>query len=198
MTPSARPLARTVATVVAVVAIALLAGCAPDPADAPATSSSSGTPTPTDSPTPEASPTPSATPVSLPTDCRAILTEAVLAQLDGVPLNDPAFTGTGVQPDGTLVCTWGRPDTDTGRLQTTISSMSRGPALDMLNGLAAEGYSCYTPTGGTRCEKVWINEQYPVNDGRTLFWRQDVMIDTQYTDLAPAGYTDAVIAGVFG
>lgn len=193
-----RPLTRTAATIIAVVAVGLLAGCAPDPADAPTPTSSAGTPGPTGSPTPTATPTPSATPVALPTDCRAILTEAVLAQFGDLPLNDPAFTGTGVQPDGALVCVWGRPDTDTGRLQTTISSMSRGPALDMLNGLVAEGYSCYTPTGGTRCEKVWIDEQYPVNDGRTLFWRQDVLIDTQYTNLAPSGYTDAVIAGVFG
>ena len=31
----------------------------------------------------------------------------------------------------------------------------------MLNGLADdEGYTCYTPDGGTRCEKTWQNEPY--------------------------------------
>jgi hypothetical protein len=135
----------------------------------------------------------------VPTDCRALVSESVLAQFGDLPLNDPAYgSDVGTQADGSLICLWGRPDTDTGRLSTTISRMSRGPALDLLNGLAdTEGYSCYTPDGGTRCEKTWIDEEYPVTDGRTLFWRDDILIDTQYRNLAPAGYTDSVVAAVF-
>ena len=50
--------------------------------------------------------------------------------------------------------------------------MNRGPALDLLNQLTDdEGFTCFTPDEGTRCEKTWQNEQYPVTDGRTLFWR---------------------------
>lgn len=192
---------RTVAAVAAIAAIALLAGCAPDPADtAPSRTPPPGASAPATTPTPTATPTPSATPVSMPTDCRALLTEPVLSQFGDLPLNDPAYgDDVGVQADGSLVCLWGRPDTDTGRLSTTISRMSRGPALDLMNQLANdEGYTCYTPDGGTRCEKTWIDEQYPVNAGRTLFWRNDVMVDTQYLGLAPTGYTDAVVAHVFG
>ncbi len=50
----------------------------------------------------------------------------------------------------------------------------------MLNGLAsAEGYTCYTPDGGTRCEKTWFSEPDLIPaEGRTLFWRDDVLIDT--------------------
>ena len=71
--------------------------------------------------------------------------------------------------------------------------------LDMLNDLVAtQGFSCYTPDDGTRCEKTWINDTYPVNDGRTLFWRDDVLIDTQYSNLAPTGYTASIIAAIFG
>lgn len=177
-------------------AVALLAGCAPDPAPAPPRTTSTASASPTASAT--ATPTPSATPVALPTDCRAILDDAVLAQLENVPLNDPAFPDTGARPGGGLVCVWGDPADPSSRLTTTITSISRGPALDRLNEFAADGYTCYTPDGGTRCEKVWVDEQYPVNDGRTLFWRQDVLVDTEYVGLAPSGYTAAVIASVFG
>src|SRR3546814_1381737 len=80
----------------------MLAACAPEGgAGTPSSGTSpSGTPTgaSTTSPTPSPSTTASA---SVPTDCRAILSDAVLAELGETPLNDPA-TGiaTGVQPDG--------------------------------------------------------------------------------------------------
>ena len=81
---------------------------------------------------------------------------------------------------------------------TTISYVSRGPVLELLNQLAdAEGFTCYTPDGGTRCEKTWQNETYPVTDGRTLFWRDDILIDTWFSNLAPAGYTEAIVASIF-
>ncbi|MCK2035856.1 hypothetical protein KZC51_06870 [Microbacterium sp. SSW1-49] len=186
----------------ALAVIALLAACAPRTADDSTEPSSSPTTSETDDPdateSPSPSPTPTIAPIALPTDCRAILSSDVLAQLEGVPLNDAAFGPSGVGSDGTLTCIWGDPGADTTGLTTTISKMNRGPALDMLNALADdEGFSCFTPDGGTRCEKTWQNEQYPVTDGRTLFWRQDVLIDTRYSNLAPAGYTSAIVASLF-
>lgn len=192
--------------------MALLAGCAPDTTAAPSATpgttpvgSGSASATPETSGTPSVTPsaTPSATPAvqaDVPTDCTKILTPDVLAQLEGVPLNDPA-TGVdgGVQSDGSLVCLWRDPRADTTYLETTISRMSRGPALEQMNALADdEGFDCYTPDGGTRCEKTWKNLAYPVTDGRTLFWRDDVMIDTQYSNLAPSGYTNAIISAIYG
>jgi len=183
--------------------VALLAACAPqtggdagyDPSSSPTASETEG-PDATGSPSP--SPTPSIAPIALPTDCRAILTADVLAQLEGIPLNDAAFGPSGVGSDGTLTCIWGDPGADTTGLTTTISKMNRGPALDMLNALVTdEGFACFTPDDGTRCEKTWQNEQYPVTDGRTLFWRDDVLIDTRYSNLAPSGYTSSIIAHLF-
>lgn len=134
----------------------------------------------------------------MPTDCRAILSDDVLAQLGETPLNPENFGPTGAQPDGTLICLWRDPRADTTYLMTTISEMSRGPALDLLNGLAAkEGFTCFTPDNGTRCEKEWANGTYPVTDGRTLFWRDDVLIDTKYSNLAPSGYTSSIVAHLF-
>ncbi|WP_109210501.1 MULTISPECIES: hypothetical protein [Microbacterium] len=196
MAPRATRLAAAAASVL--IAIAALTACAPD--DATPDSGFTFTPTPSSAasgtPTPTASPTARA---EIPDDCRAILTADVLAQLEGVPLNDPALGASGPQPDGSLVCIWRDPAADTTGLVTTIAYASRGPALDMLNKLVAdEGYTCYTPDGGTRCEKSWPNETYPVTDGRTLFWRDDILIDTRYSNLAPSGYTAALVAGIFG
>lgn len=190
---------RIAAASAALLLIAVLAGCGqgdPSPSDPSASPESSSTTSPTGSPGPTASPT--STPVALPTDCRAVLSADVLAQLDGIPLNDAAVGPSGVGTDGTLTCIWRDPRADTTSLVTTISRMNRGPALDMLNALATdEGFTCFTPDGGTRCEKTWQNTQYPVTDGRTLFWREDILIDTRYSNLAPTGYTASIVASLF-
>ncbi|HWI31941.1 MAG TPA: hypothetical protein VNT50_10650 [Microbacterium sp.] len=178
-------------------------GCAADSPGAP-----SGSPSPIQSQTLDASPSGSPSPspsatadssVPIPTDCRSTLSAAVLDQLAGVPLNDPAFGPSGVQPDGSLRCIWADPAADTTGLTTDISRMASGAALDMLNGLAdTEGYTCYKPDVGTRCEKEWQNATYPVTDGRTLYFRDDILIDTMYSNLAPTGYTSSIVASIWG
>jgi hypothetical protein len=135
--------------------------------------------------------------VPIPDDCREILSADVEEQLSDVVLNDPSYGASGPQADGSLICLWGDPAGDA-FLTTSLMPVSRGPALDMLNGLLAEGYACYTPDGGTRCEKTWFSEPDLLPQGRTLFWRQDVLIDTQFIDLAPSGYTDAIVENLFG
>ncbi|PKI90810.1 hypothetical protein CW368_09075 [Actinomycetales bacterium SN12] len=179
--------------------VTLLAGCTSAGPDDAAKPSKSAAPSASGSASAAASPTPTPTPtlMPLPGNCREILSADVLAQLDGVPLNDPAFGDSGLLGDS-LVCNWGHPSADTTGLTTTISRMDRGPALDMLNGLAdSEGFTCYTPDGGTRCEKSWQNELYPVTDGRTLFWRDGLLIDTRYSNLAPTGYTSSIVKALW-
>ncbi|BDZ39373.1 hypothetical protein GCM10025863_19870 [Microbacterium suwonense] len=179
----------------------LLTACTPGTGDAPDTGEngrpSASAPASVD-PDPRSTPAPTSTPVALPTDCKTILSGDVLAQLKDVPLNDPALGESGVLDDGTLLCVWADPHADTTGLTTRIERMPRGEALDMLSSLAEEGFSCYTPDGGTRCEKTWKSEQYPVTDGRTLFWRDDVLIDTNYSNLAPQGYTASIVAAIWG
>lgn len=192
---------RIAAGAAALLLVTLLTGCG-STGSGSAGPSESGEPSSSSSPdgsaSPSPSPTPTETPIALPSDCRAILSDDVLAQLDGIPLNDATFGPSGVGDDGTLTCIWADPKADTTRLVTTISLMNRGPALDMLNALVAdEGFTCFTPDGGTRCEKTWPNTQYPVTDGRTLFWRDDVLIDSEYSNLAPEGYTSSIVAHLF-
>ena len=184
----------------ALLLLVALTACTPQTGGASASPSPAGSETadPEQTGSPSPSPTPISSPVALPTDCRAILSDAVLVELGETPLNDAAFGPSGVGSDGTLTCIWADPGADTTGLTTTISRMNRGPALDMLNALANdEGFSCFTPDGGTRCEKTWPNAQYPVTDGRTLFWREDVLIDTRYSNLAPSGYTSSIVEHLF-
>ena len=190
------------ALAVATLLVLALTGCtggdAPAPSAPPAATPSDPS-EPAQSPRPEdnASSTPAPV-VQIPDDCRGILSDDVLAQLDGIPLNDPAFGESGLLTDGSLFCVWGDPAADTTGLTTEISAMQRGSALDLLNGLVDdEGFSCYDVDHGTRCEKTWANEVYPVTDGRTLFWRQDILLDTRYSNLAPRGYTSSIVAHVF-
>ncbi|MFT4157925.1 MAG: hypothetical protein QM630_08395 [Microbacterium sp.] len=197
--------ARLAAVATAVVIAAVLTGCTPTEPNVGSEASTKSTESSTQTASPEASasPTPSVSPtaktIALPTDCRAILSADVLSQLGDTPLNDAAFGPSGVGADGTLTCIWGSPEADTTSLVTTISRMNRGPALDMLNTLVAdEGFTCFTPDGGTRCEKTWQNKQYPVTDGRTLFWRDSILIDTRYSNLAPTGYTSSIVESLFG
>jgi len=178
--------------------LTVLAACAPDPepdapvSTPPAIAEQTGTPTPTATATAEPV-------VALPTDCRAIVSAEVLSQLQDQPLNDKAYGDeVGVQPDGSLICLWRNPAADVTGLTTTISHMSRGPALDAMNAFRDEGATCYTPDRGTRCERTWNDKQYPVTDGRTMFWRDGVMIDTHYWNLAPEGYTSSIVAHIFG
>ncbi len=198
--------ARLAAAASALLLIAVLAGCGPASSDGgqgagggeKPSAGSTQEPEDTEEPSPTPSPTSTTKGVVLPTDCRAILSENVLSQLDGIPLNDKAFGPSGVGDDGTLTCIWGDPKADTTNLVTKISAMNRGPALDMLNALVTdEGFTCFTPDGGTRCEKTWQNTQYPVTDGRTLFWRDDILIDTRYSNLAPSGYTSSIVKNLF-
>lgn len=194
-----RPTSTALAAVLALAAALALSACAPDPDAAPGPTGSAPVVSSTPTGTPIPTITPTVAPASIPTDCRAILTADVLSQLGSIPLNDPKLGASGVQPDGSLVCIWRDPAADTTGLVTRISRMDRGPALDMLNDLVnTQGFSCYTPDEGTRCEKTWINTTYAVNDGRTLFWRNDVLIDTQYSNLAPTGYTASIIAAIYG
>ncbi|GAA3633552.1 hypothetical protein GCM10022200_15870 [Microbacterium awajiense] len=185
----------------AVGAALVLAACAPEPGTQTPSpqpgSSTTSTPTPFGSPVPTPTTDDGATAHGgIPDDCRAILSPGVLAQLEGVPLNDTGMNPSGPQPDGTLVCVWGEAGDETMRLTTTISGLSRGPALDLLNELFDEGFTCYQPDEGTRCETA--SGSGAAIEGRTLYYLDDVLIDTTFVGIAPSGYTDAIIAAIHG
>ncbi len=183
-------------------AAVLLSACAADPDDTAAPTTPAAT-------TIAVSPTTSTGPVladfpfgasesttPLPEDCRAILNDKVLAELDGVPLNADGMGG-GIRPDSSRVCAWGDPGAAGTWLVTVIGFSPAREAADALYTLGNDGYTCYEPNGGIRCERTWPHESLPVTQGRTLFYRDGIIVDTQYSNLAPAGYTNAIIAALW-
>lgn len=183
---------------------ALAAGCAGTP-DATGTSDSSDASASdlTAAPSPSLAPFPTgpststtALPADLPQGCRDLLDDDVLAQLDGVPLNAPGMGG-GIRPDSTRVCVWGEPGAAATWLVTVIGYSPDREARDALFALGNEGYTCYEPDGGIRCEASWQSGDLGLPQGRTLFYRDGVIVDTQYSNLSPAGYTDAVVASLW-
>lgn len=182
----------------------LLAACAPQtPGPAQPTASASGTASAT--PTAavadfEIAPFPtgqsnSTTP--LPADCAELLTPEMAAELDGIALNAPGMGG-GIREDSTRVCVWADPGATRTRLVLVIGYAPERAASDALFVLGRdEGYDCYTPDGGVRCEKTWESGTLGLPEGRTLFYRDGVIIDTQYANLAPAGFTASVIDTVW-
>lgn len=186
----------------ALAAALVLTGCVPEAEPTPEVTVADSMPTPTRTTAPPEAgdPVPSGPVMSmtvLPTDCEQMLDDAVRAQLADVPLNDPSFGPSGVLPDRSLRCVWSMPGSQTTRLITTVNYAPEQPVLDYLNVLMADGFVCYEPAGGLRCEATWENETAPVTDGRTLFYRDGVLIDTQYSNLAPAGYTNAIIRSLW-
>lgn len=133
-----------------------------------------------------------ALPTDLPQGCRDLLTADVLRQLEGVPLNAEGMGG-GIRADSSRVCVWGEPGAVATRLVTVIGYSPDREARDALYALGSDGFTCWEPEGGIRCEKNWPNPSLPVEEGRTLFYRDGVIVDTQYSNLAPTGYTDAII-----
>ena len=197
------PLPRlVVVTATAAVLAAVLVGCSGTPEGAstgagPTTGTSATAPSPSPTATLAAFPigqsdSTTALPADLPQGCRDILDDAVLAQLEGVPLNAEGMGG-GIRADSARVCVWGEPGAAATRLVTVIGYSPEREARDALYALGSDGYTCYEPQGGIRCEKTWEHPTLPVEEGRTLFYRDGVIVDTQYSNLAPTGYTDAII-----
>ncbi|WP_292831679.1 hypothetical protein [Microbacterium sp.] len=182
----------------------LLAGCVATPSEAlpgsettetagGASTSAVATPLPTSSPFPIG---PSVSTTALPDDCRAILSGTVVTELEHVPLNAPGMGG-GIRPDSSRVCVWGEPGALATRLVTVIGYSPEREALDALFALANDGFTCYEPSGGVRCEKTWTSDTLSIEQGRTLFYRDGVIVDTEFSNLAPVGYTTAIIRSLW-
>lgn len=173
------------------------AACAPEPAPAPETSAPAAPVSPSAAAAaPELAPFPTGQATSttpLPTDCEDIVGGSARAELEGVPLNAPGMGG-GLRPDSSRVCVWGEPGSIGTWLATVVGYSPDREARDALYALGNDGYTCWEPQGGIRCEKTWQHPTLPVEQGRTLFYRDGVIIDTQYSNLAPEGYTAGIIA----
>lgn len=175
-------------------------GCAPEAAPAPTDTPTAAAPSASATPVgPEIAPFPTgatASTTALPADCDGLLTDEMRAELEGIPLNAPGMGG-GIREDSTRVCVWADPAATVTKLVVVIGYAPDREASDALYLLQVdEGFECYEPDGGVRCEKQWTNTDHAieVTEGRTLFFRDGVIIDTQYTALAPQGFTASIVS----
>lgn len=202
---------RALAVALALAAAALLAGCAPSPAP-PIESPAPPSPAPP-SGTPGASPTPSPTStdaIALPARCEGIYSPAMLASLtaQSPPLNDPGVTmystqnadaldllGSGLP---TLRCSWGKPS-GVG-LATNVSIISAAQSTTLRQSFQNQGFACAAAHGGTLCV---FAQELPSGDsvvklGEYQFFRGNGWVSTRWITFDPTGYTDDIVATLWG
>ena len=150
---------RLAAAAASVLVAAVLSACAPDAGGADPDDTGRRTSSPSSSASgtasPGATPTPSATArADIPDDCLVIVGDDVLSQLDGIPLNAAAFAPTGPQSDGSLICVWRDPATDTTGLVTTLSRVPADARPIAEAAFAGQGFSCTTSDGALVCART--------------------------------------------
>lgn len=191
---------------------ATAAGCAPEPAaptpsDTPTPSPSATSPSPTASP----SPTTAADDIVLPGACEDIYSPAMLASLNeqAPPLNHPDVTMNSTQyvelleilSSGlpTLRCSWGAPS-EYG-LATNVSIVDAAQSAAVLAALPAAGFECYDHAGGTICrisERTVTYDDTEAAFGETHYVRANGWVSTAWLNFAPQGYTEDIVATLWG
>ncbi len=195
--------ALTATIAAATIALALTA-CAPEPE--PAATPTGSPSAPAASPTATPSPTPSATPAALPADCLAAFSPGMQQTLaaDALPLNHPGVEmyTTEVAPLLELLatvphlrCTWGAPS-EYG-LATTIALVDADQAALVVEQLGGAGIACSDEAGATICrtEERGVNlDDVEYARGETHALRDGYWIATAWINVAPAGYTEDILA----
>lgn len=198
-----------IATIALAATAALATACQPEPA-ATATPEppASATPTPTLSPSPIETELPD---VALPASCEEIYSPAMTAQLEGEvpPLNDPGITmyssenvavleliNSGVE---TLRCTWGMPSEH--GLATTIAPLGADQRAEIERALVETGFGCEPLGEGTVCraEQRGIDlDDHEYARGEEHYLGPDVLVATAWLNVALDGYTEDIVATLWG
>ncbi|KRA22395.1 hypothetical protein ASD65_18145 [Microbacterium sp. Root61] len=188
-----------------------LTGCVPEPAP-----TASGSPTATSITTPAPSPTPTETSdagsdITLPANCEAIYSPEMLATMQSQvpPLNDPGVTmfssqiveALEVLNSGapTLRCSWGQPS-EVG-MSTNVTIVDGAQADSVRTALLNAGYSCEDTLDGTMCrfeEELMTQDDTLVHRGETHFFRGNGWVATAWLNVAPEGYTEDIVATLWG
>lgn len=191
---------------------AVVTGCRPEPDAGPTPAASSTLTGPTTGPS--ATPTETAPPqvaFDVPDACEEIYSAAMLAQLQAAnpPLNDPGVTMLSTENADlleivhggapTLRCSWGRPS-EYG-LATNVTAIDAGQEQTVLAALAAAGFACEPLGDGTACriERRGVtldDEEY--TRGETHYVGGGGLVTTAWIDFNPEGYTEDVVATVWG
>jgi len=190
-----------------------LAACAPEPGT-PTPSATASSPVATPTTTPTATPSPTATAaagIQLPATCEQIYSASMLASLNAAnpPLNDPGVTMHSTQNAGlletltsgipTLRCSWGTPS-EYG-LATNVSIVDAEQSAAVRETLSTSGFGCQDAMGGTICrieQKTVTLDDKEVTFGETHFVRGNAWVSTSWIDFSPTGYTEDIVATLWG
>jgi len=207
----AAPLRIAAGTAAALTLCLGLIGCRPEPSPSasPSTeasvspSPSSPTPTPSES-------TPPGADIERPTACEQLYSPAMLAALQARgPLNDPGVTMTSTQNVGgleiltsgipTIRCSWGVPS-ETG-LATNVSIVDAAQSAALLDSFTNAGFTCQPTEGGIICvlsQTVIDQDDNIVSLGESHVLRGNAWISTATIDFAQEGYTEDIVATLWG
>ncbi|MGC5169440.1 hypothetical protein ACPW96_05715 [Micromonospora sp. DT81.3] len=214
--PRTAPARRAAWLTASVALIAVLAACAPQtpPATTPSESpSSTPRPTATGSAAPSESPTPVATEdpgssIDLPAACEDIYSEELLATIADMPLNDPGVTLLSTEMTAgleiletapTIRCSWGLPS-DFG-LATNVTIVDAAQTQSLEQSMRDTGMECADYEQGTLCriETEHLGEDDVVaKTGETHYLRGNGWVSTHWINFAPEGYTEDIVATLWG
>lgn len=209
MSVRSAPLRAAAASLAAGFVLSLAAcGALPDPAVTnaePEPALTSAAPSPSVS---QAQPAPS---FAVPASCEALYSRAMFdaLQSDNPPLNDPGIdiyatedvVGLEILAAGipTIRCTWGAPGGP--GLATNVSRISSDQEASLLASFAAAGMACSEDLGGTMCRverQVMDRDDNIVSIGETQFLRSGGWVATHWVSFAPEGYTEDIVATLWG
>lgn len=206
---------RGVGAIAAVLVIAaLITACKPESAPGPTTSDPTPSATPSTTSEPSASSTPTATPgaqFELPAQCEDLYSDDMLASLNAAnpPLNDPGVTMHSTQNAAalevlnsgipTIRCSWGQPS-EFG-LATNVSVIDAAQSADLLATLREAGFACEEVWEGVNCtveQKTIDQDDNEVTLGESHFLRGTGWVSTAFINFAPEGYTEDIVATLWG
>jgi len=194
---------------------AVATGCRPE----------GGTPSQTPSSTPSITvknptPGPSVTPIEtdkpqsgfeMPATCESIYSAAMLASLQAAnpPLNDPGVTMLSTENADllevihsgapTLRCSWGKPS-EFG-LATNVTPIDATQAASLVAALGGAGFGCEPMGAGTVCrieQKGVTLDDNAYTRGETHYVADDALVTTAWINFAPEGYTEDIVATLWG
>ncbi|MFO7691349.1 MAG: hypothetical protein R6W83_12500 [Cryobacterium sp.] len=188
---------------------------ASSPSETPTSVPGSPTPTPTPTPTATATPTASPTPtggaevaaVPQPTNCEQLYSAAMVENFSELALN-PAWTqvpGVDVRSGSDdaelrqlidanerLTCLWVSPAGPSGTgLTTQVVAVSAPVSAAAQSRMTALGMDCFAEASGQRCITSTTSDDGAF--GESHFLRNGIWIATQWSNIAPVGYTADIV-----
>jgi hypothetical protein len=207
---------RVLGTAAAIVALcAGLAACRPEPVPGPTATGVAPSPS-AETPEPSASPSPIETDLpdagfQLPAKCEDLYSPGMLASLNAAnpPLNDPGVTMNATQNVDalevlhsgipTIRCSWGKPS-EFG-LATNVSVIDAAQSAALLSAFRTAGFGCEDVWEGMQCtieQKTIDLDDNEVTFGETQFLRGTGWVSTSWVNFAPEGYTQDIVATLWG